>query len=94
MDFFGSVLGGLKNGLSKGLQYDVDFFRYLGDALKRNDPAELTDLADVASTFVHEAADEAGQVRGNLVGQILGGADPFSGSRHKMQAVKVKYHKP
>ena len=94
MDFFGNLVGGLKTGLSKGLQYDVDFFRYFADALKRGDKAELADLEACAKQFVHEAADEAGQIKGGIVGQLLGGADPFYQSRQMMKTVKDKYHKP
>ena len=97
----GGVLGGVSKGFKKGLQYEVDFMRYLADAIKHKRYDELDALEAVAVEFVKEVADvSTGVIRGDIANQILAfaitgqGIDPMAGSRHKMQAVEAKFPKP
>lgn len=90
----GSLFGGLTDGLKKGLDYDLTFAKLEIKAFSTGNHAMQTDLDAVRKKFVQEVADESGVLKGNIVGLLLGGGDPFSGSRHLLQAVITKYGKP
>lgn len=90
----GGLFSGMTDGLKKGLNYDLDFAKLEIKAFSTGNHALQTDLDAVRKAFVQEAADESGVLKGNIVALVLGGGDPFSGSRHMLQAVIAKYGKP
>lgn len=93
-DLLGGLIPGMEKGLQKGIQYDVDFARLELKALTTSNKDMQHDLNAVRSKFLSEAADVAGVVRGDVIKLLMSGGDPFSGSRHMLQALEQKYGKP
>jgi hypothetical protein len=85
------MLGHILDGFKKGLEYEAKAGRILAWAVKHGKTDCLQECAHIGEMQAVEALDEAGNVKGNLIGAVLGGSDPFSGSRHATQALIAKW---
>jgi hypothetical protein len=85
------LFGGPINGIKAGLKYDAQFLSSFAWAVKSGKTAALNALVVIAEQNVNEAMGQTGDILPSVIGALVSGGDPFSGSRHAFQAWQQQY---
>ena len=87
----GGLFGGATKGIEKGIRYDAQFLSSFVWAIRNGKTDALDELVIVAEQNLRETLDTGGNVLPSLIGSLIGGGDPFAGSRHAFQAWQKKF---
>lgn len=88
--------GGITRGLQSGISYMVQWGKLLIWSVEHNKTDATADCIAILKQWIAEVTDEAGTVTTHIVSSIIGalivgGHDPFAGSRHLLQQALIKY---